>query len=124
MPVECPVSLSISNHFQLGCNFDQQVPTGNTQFRFKAGGFNFHSTSYDWLVVTGSDYAMFKGKGRINGDPDSNGNDYMFQIWAGDESDAGSGEDTFRLMITGSSGIVYDNGSDQILGGGNIQIHQ
>ncbi|MBC7260896.1 MAG: PKD domain-containing protein, partial [Chloroflexi bacterium] len=27
------------------------VPDGNTQFQFKAGNLNFHSTSYQWLVV-------------------------------------------------------------------------
>ena len=27
------------------------VPTGNTEFQFQAGGFNFHSEAYEWLVV-------------------------------------------------------------------------
>ena len=36
------------------------VPDGNTQFQFKAGDRNFHSTSYDWLVVAG-DAPKFKG---------------------------------------------------------------
>ena len=30
------------------------VPTGQTEFQFKAGDLNFHSTSYDWPLVTGS----------------------------------------------------------------------
>ena len=30
------------------------TPTGQTEFRFKAGDLNFHSTSYDWLVVAGA----------------------------------------------------------------------
>lgn len=94
------------------------VPTGNTEFQFKAGSLNFHSTSYDWLVVTASDYARFKGTGTING----SGN-YKFQIWAGDKA-----PDTFRIKIwkegtDGTEDVVYDNGFDQRIGGGSIVIH-
>jgi hypothetical protein len=99
-----------------------QVPSGNTEFQFKAGDLNFHSTSYDWLVVTGSDYARFKGLGTINGETDSNGQPYKFMLWAGD------GEpDTFRIKIWWEDGgiehLVYDNGMDQPIGGGNIVVH-
>lgn len=38
------------------------VPDGNTQFQFKAGDLNFHSSSYQWLTVAGSD-AKFEGVG-------------------------------------------------------------
>ena len=93
------------------------VPTGNTEFQFKAGDLNFHSSSYDWLVVTGSDYARFKGWGTINGE-----GDYRFMLWAGD------GEpDTFRIKIWWEDGdtenVVYDNGFDQEIGGGSIVVH-
>ena len=93
------------------------VPTGNTEFQFKAGDLNFHSTSYDWLVVTGSDFAKFKGSGTINGQ-----GDYKFQIWAGDND-----PDTFRIKIWYEDGggevVVYDNGPDQEIGGGSIVVH-
>jgi hypothetical protein len=95
------------------------VPTGNTEFMFKAADLNFHSDEYDWLVVTGSDYAKFKGSGTINGE----GN-YKFMLWAGD------GEpDTFRIKIweeeenSGDEYDIYDNGFDQEIGGGSIVIH-
>jgi len=94
------------------------VPTGNTEFVFEAGDLDFHSSSYHWLVVTGSDYARFKGTGTINGS-----GEYKFMLWAGD------GEpDTFRIKIWtedqgGVETIVYDNGSDQAIEGGNIVIH-
>lgn len=93
------------------------VPTGNTEFVFKAGNLNFHSTSYDWLVVTGSNYAKFKGTGTINGS-----GEYRFMLWAGDDPD------TFRIKIWteddgGSETVVYDNGFDQPIGGGSIIIH-
>jgi hypothetical protein len=95
------------------------IPTGNTEFQFKTANFNFHSDSYDWLVVTGSDYAKFKGSGTINGM-----GDYKFMVWAGD------GEpDTFRIKIweedlLGNETVIYDNGMDQAIGGGSIVVHK
>ncbi len=93
------------------------VPDGNTEFQFQAGGLNFHSTSYQWLVVNqhGTN-AQFKGTGTING-----AGAYDFMIWAGDGS-----PDTFRIQITDPSNgdaVVYDNGVQQALGGGSIVIH-
>ncbi|TEU13211.1 MAG: hypothetical protein E3J21_19165 [Anaerolineales bacterium] len=70
------------------------------------------------LVVTGSDYARFKGAGTINGM-----GDYKFMLWAGD------GEpDTFRIKIweedgNGGETVTYDNGFDQEIAGGSIVIH-
>ncbi len=93
------------------------TPTGNTEFQFHAGDLNFHSSSYEWLVVTGSDYARFKGSGTINGM-----GDYKFMLWARD-----SAPDTFRIRIwtedDGSETVEYDNGSDQAVGSGSIIIH-
>jgi hypothetical protein len=94
-----------------------EVPEGNTEFQFKASDLNFHSTSYNWLVVTGSDYAKFKGTGTINGE-----GSYKFQIWAGDDS-----PDTFRIKIwvgDEEDNPVYDNGVAQPIGGGSIVIHK
>jgi parallel beta-helix repeat protein len=94
------------------------IPTGNTEFQFKAGDLNFHSDDYEWLVVTGSNYAMFKGEGTING-----GGDYKFKLWAGDDE-----PDTFRIKIWeedefGVETVTYDNGMDQAIGGGSIKVH-
>ena len=94
------------------------VPTGQTEFVFKTADLNFHSSSYQWLVVTGSNYARFKGTGTINGS-----GDYKFHIWAGDDN-----PDTFRIRIwtedqVGVETDVYDNGFDQAIGGGSIVIH-
>jgi PKD repeat protein len=98
-----------------------EVPTGQAEFQFHVAGLDFHSTSYEWLVVTGtgSDYARFKGSGTING-----AGDYKFMIWASDKD-----ADTFRIRIweedeaTGVETEVYDNGFDQEIGGGSIVIH-
>ena len=99
--------------YQKGAN----VPTGNTEFQFKVADLNFKSTSYDWLVVTGGDYAMFKGVGTIN-----NEGVYKFMIWAGDND-----PDTFCIKIwyeeDNNEIVVYDNGMDQEIGGGSIVVH-
>ena len=98
------------------------VPEGNTEFVFRAADFNFHSSSYDWLVVTGSDYARFKGTGTING-----AGDYKFMLWAGDGTGT-DGADTFRIKIweegeSGNENVIYDNGMGQAIGGGSIVVH-
>lgn len=106
------------------------IPTGNTEFQFKTGNFNFSSTNYEWLVVAGA-RAQFKGSGTING----NG-DYAFMLTAIDgQSPGGGGIDRFRIKIWDkiNGGIIYDNQvagdlSDNgipntALGGGNIVIH-
>jgi hypothetical protein len=93
------------------------VPDGNTEFQFKAGDLNFHSTSYDWLVVNqGGTSAQFKGYGTLNG-----AGNYGFMIWAGDGS-----PDTFRIKIWDAvtEVVVYDNGMDQPIGGGSIVVHK
>ncbi|MBI3913928.1 MAG: hypothetical protein HY327_07050, partial [Chloroflexi bacterium] len=105
------------------------VPEGNTQFYFHAANFDFHSTSYEWLVIAGAK-AQYKGSGTINGS-----GDYAFLLTAidGDET-GGDGVDRFRLKIwnKSSGGVIYDNqmnGADTAdpttaLGGGSIVIHK
>jgi hypothetical protein len=81
------------------------VPTGNTQFKFKSGNFEFDSTSYDWLVVAGA-RAQFKGQGVIKNQAGLFG----FILTAIDGAlPGGGGQDKFRLKITGPGGVVYDN---------------
>ena len=88
------------------------VPDGNTEFQFQAGDLNFKSMSYEWLVVAGNK-AQFKGEGTINGQ-----GSYQFMISADDDN-----PDTFRIKIWDENGTVYDNGSQQSLGGGSIVVH-
>jgi hypothetical protein len=102
------------------------APTGTTEFNFSAGGLNFHSDAYDWLVVNqAGTNAQFKGAGTINGEGVPGGELYNFMIWAQDQD---PDDDAFRIKIWyeegGNEVIVYDNGFDQILGGGSIVIHQ
>jgi Mg-chelatase subunit ChlD len=99
------------------------VPTGSTEFQFKAGSLNFHSDDYQWLVVAGRK-AMYKGTGTING-----AGGYSFMLTATDAS-----PDRFRIRIweTTSGTTVYDNqlgagdaaDPTTALAGGSIVIHK
>lgn len=99
-----------------------KVPTGNTQFQFHAASFDFKSTVYEWLVVSGT-RAQYKGSGTVNGT-----GDYGFLLTAVDGQ-----PDMFRIKITSKSTglVVYDNQMGEAedspkataIGGGSIQIH-
>jgi len=100
------------------------VPTGDTHFRFQAGGLNFDSEAYEWLVVNqGGGTAKFKGSGQVNGELDSNGNAFKFMVWAVDGS-----LDACRIRIwwEDESGehVVYDNGFNQAIDSGRIVVHR
>jgi hypothetical protein len=108
------------------------TPTGETEFQFKAGDLNLHSTAYEWLVVSGA-LAQYKGTGTINGVAG-----YSFLLTARDgQVSGGGGVDGIRMKIwnTSSGIVVYDNmtaavddkltnGNTQSLGGGSIVIHK
>jgi hypothetical protein len=104
------------------------IPTGQTEFRFRAGDLDFHSSSYDWLVVAGP-RAQFMGSGTINGV-----GDYGFLLTAIDgQVVGGGGVDRFRIKIwdRATDEVVYDNqpgegddsGVTTALGGGSVVIH-
>jgi hypothetical protein len=80
------------------------IPTGNTEVQFQAAGMNFKSTSYDWLVVSGTK-ATYKCVGTING-----AGNYGFMLSA---IDGGSkGADLFRIQIwdkNDADATFYDN---------------
>ena len=105
------------------------IPTGNTEFQFQTASFNFSSTVYEWLVVSGP-LAQYKGSGTINGS-----GDYGFLLSAVDGGiSGGGGTDKFRIKIwnktTGT--VIYDNNNTlsdtatptTVLGGGSIVIHR
>ena len=106
------------------------VPTGQTQFRYRVAGLNFHSASYQWLVIAGA-RAQFKGTGTING-----AGNYGFMLTAIDGAvNGGGGADRFRIKIwdiDNGGGVVYDNQmgdadnaglTNTLLKGGSIVIH-
>jgi PKD repeat protein len=105
------------------------LPTGQTEFQFKVADLNFHSESYDWLVIAGSK-AKYKGTGTINGE-----GEYKFMLSAidGDLKDNDK-PDMFRIKIWDKTTeeLVYDNQLDAPddadptteLGGGSIVVHK
>lgn len=103
------------------------VPSGNLEFNFHIADLQFHSTSHDWLVVSGSK-VRFKGSGTIDG-----AGDFAFLVSAVDGAVSGDGVDTFRIKIWDKSTgvVVYDSEMGRgdgapattVLGGGSIVIH-
>jgi len=106
------------------------VPTGETEFNFTVGSMNFHSTAYEWMVVSGAK-GQYKGSGTINGS-----GDYYFivTVWDGEIS-GGGGVDKFRMKIYSKGAgnpVIYDNQmgapdtSDPTtaIAGGSIVIHK
>jgi hypothetical protein len=107
-------------------------PTGSTEFNFIVAGLNFHSNSYEWLVVSKAK-ATFKGIGTIN-----NEGEYKFMLTGIDAQINNKDNfevDRFRIKIwqevNGMEEVVYDNalGSDSDedtteIGGGSIVIHK
>lgn len=115
-------TFGFESRYQNGAN----VPTGDTQFQFRAASLNFKSISYEWLVIGGA-RAQYKGVGTINGV-----GSYGFLLTAIDGDKAGGdGVDRFRIKIWSATGVIYDNqpGSTDnddpttALGGGSIVIH-
>ena len=105
------------------------APGGQTQIAFNAADFSFHSTSYDWLVVTGAK-AQYRGSGTLNGD-----GDYAFVLTAVDGRAVGTGSlDLLRIRIwdKGTGTVMYDNemgagvtaDPTTALGGGSIVVHR
>jgi hypothetical protein len=129
-----PASPTLTGKASFGFNAQyhkgQSTPDGQTQFQFQTGNLDFHSTSYQWLVVSGP-MAQYKGSGTING-----AGNYTFILTARDGSLAGGNTpDGFRLKIMDSTGtiVIYDNmlgasdanssGNTQSLDGGSVVIH-
>ena len=108
----------------------KNVPDGNTQFNFRAGDINFHSKTYEWLVVAGA-RAQYKGVGTIN-----NAGNFGFMLTAIDGAlPGGGGIDKFRMKIwdrDNADALVYDNElglADDgepatAINGGSIIIHK
>ena len=104
------------------------VPIGATEFQFQAGGLSFKSKSYDWMVISGSNKAQFKGAGQINGS-----GSYPFMVTCIDGDQPGSdGLDRFRIRIWSDSHVlIFDNqlnapddDDPTTVLGGSIVIHR
>lgn len=106
------------------------TPTGETEFQFKVADLDFHSDSYQWLVIAGHQ-AKYKGVGTINGT-----GDYGFMLTAIDEKlTPSASNDLFRIKIwdkDNNDAVIYDNMMEAAddadpateIGGGSIVIHK
>ncbi len=104
------------------------TPSGTTAFRFSAGNLDFDSTSYDWMVVSGTK-ATYRGAGTVNG-----ASGYHFMLAANDGNDKGAGVDQLRVRIwdDATGVVVYDNQAGAVLDaapvtaieGGQISVHK
>lgn len=113
-------------------NKNASVPSGHIGFKFEVAGFEFSSTSFDWLIVTGPK-AQCKGYGTINGQ----GN-YAFILTAVDGVVSKNKKaNLFRIKIWDhtTDEIIYDNqaGTNDTadltapgtsLQGGSIKVHK
>ncbi|HEX2754371.1 MAG TPA: hypothetical protein VHM48_02850, partial [Candidatus Limnocylindrales bacterium] len=104
------------------------VPTGETEFQCKVCNLNFHSTSYDWLVITRLSTttvkAQYRGLGTING---AAGYGFIVTVIDGGQTDTAR----IRIWNTLTGATVYDNeypkpdsaNPTTITAGGNIVVH-
>jgi PKD repeat protein len=123
------LSLAAKANFGFGAKYKKgaTVPTGQTEFQF--ADLNFHSDTYDWLVLAGPK-AQLKGTGTIDG-----AGNYGFMLTIVDaELAPGTDVDLFRIKIWDrekGDALVYDsqmgdaNSADPMiaLGGGNVKLH-
>lgn len=100
------------------------VPTGVQEFQYKVDNINLHSTSFDWLVVSGPQ-AQFQGTGTING-----AGAYKFRVTVRDGDLIGQ-PDRFEIRIlpggsTDFGGVHLWKGGNDLTGSngaGSIVIH-
>ncbi|MEO5939611.1 MAG: hypothetical protein ABIZ72_01810, partial [Candidatus Limnocylindrales bacterium] len=104
------------------------LPTGETEFQCKVCNLNFHSTSYDWLVITRLSTttvkAQYKGLGTING---AAGYSFIVTVIDGGQTDTAR----IRIWNTSTGVTVYDNeypnpdsaNPTTVTAGGNIVVH-
>ena len=105
------------------------IPTGHVNFKLPSNALDFHSTGLDWMIINTkpgllcwwfdqcSSTIQIKGTGTTKA-----GGNYQFMVWATDNH-----PDTLRIKIwsvnsAGVETVLYDNLSQQPIGGGNIDV--
>ena len=129
-----PASRSLTGkaNFSFNAKYEKgmTVPTGDTQFQLQVANFKFKSTSYEWLVVSGS-RAQYLGSGTVNG---SGKYGFVVTVVDGKQS-GGDGADRARLKVydqNRGNAVVFDSqpgapdnaDPTTALGGGSIVIHK
>ena len=100
------------------------TPKGQLQFRYHVGDFKLHSADYEWLMITNTNWAKFRGLATIDGSGDL----YPFHVDARDgDHNGGNQTDRFVIKIWAPGADpdvddpIYKASGD--LGGGKIKIH-
>jgi hypothetical protein len=128
-----PATFGFVSRYTKNQGWHEDDPSGNTTFRFQAGGFEFGSVIQDWLVVAGQDKAKYMGStGQVDSMGAGMGGDFGYMVTVVDNGNSG---DTFRIKIWDNNNngeVVYDNkmgvGDDGYDGteisSGNIKVHK
>src|SRR3989304_911500 len=88
------------------------IPQGSFSLILENAGFEFYSSSVDWLWVSpNGNKAIFTGSGTANSSPD-----FRYIVWLEDGK-----KDNIRIQIWDGTPLVFDNGTLQRLSG-NISI--
>lgn len=102
-------------------NGQATVPGGHLLFQYKVGDFKLTSGDFDWLVVTNSNWAKFRGLAEIVGMEGA----FPFTVDARDGSNGQADRFVIRIWAPDDdpelTGILYKASGD--LDGGNIKIH-
>jgi hypothetical protein len=91
--------------FEFNAKYEKKSPTLKSTVVFTFKGFNFLSTTLDWLAIQGGRMQL-TGSGTVNGT-----GGYGFMINAANNPAGGGGKDTIRIRIwrTDTGAIIYDN---------------
>jgi len=89
------------------------VPSGSVAFTLHAAGFRFKSTSFDWLVISGSD-AKLRGTGTVGG-----AGTYQFLLTA---VDGRSDKLSLKIWGTDPASPIYEASGRPIKG--SIIVHK
>ena len=105
-----PANPALTGKLSFGFNSkytNAKNPKGETLIHFALGNFEFNALNYDYLAISGSARAQFKGFGKVNGDA---GYNFILTVIDGQGS-GGGGVDKFRIKIWNklTGAIVFDN---------------
>lgn len=102
-------------------NGQATVPSGHLLFQYSVGDFRLTSGDFEWLVVTNSNWAKFRGLAEIDGMDGP----FPFTVDARDGNQGQADRFVIKIWAPGdnpdANGILYKASGD--LDGGNIKIH-
>jgi hypothetical protein len=107
---------------------DQSIPTGEVQLF--TPDFDFHSTSFEWLVISDDDCGTLKGRGGLYHDT----SDFEFSLVVCDGSERETHDEiVVRIWSAADGSVVFNNGSNTLevsleeatkVKGGKVQVHK